>query len=293
VPLDVMYRRIDKLGELGTTVITLSGGEPLLHPDLDRIIRRIRETGAVASLISNCYLLTHDRIHKLNRAGLDHFQVSIDNVEPDEVSKKSLRLLDKKLQWLAETAEFRVNINSVIGGGIRKPEDALAIGRRAVELGFTATLGVIHDGLGTLKPLRGIEREVYRAMKKLGKRGYTRINNFQDNLADGKANDWRCRAGARYLYVCEDGLVHYCSQQRGYPAIPLEEYTMEDFHREYLTAKTCADYCTVACVHQVSTFDNWRDPQTLAAKGAVRREAVQAIRGLYQIEQAKQASAGD
>jgi hypothetical protein len=26
---------------------------------------------------------------------------------------------------------------------------------------------------------------------------------------------------ARYLYICEDGLVHYCSQQRGTPGTPL------------------------------------------------------------------------
>ena len=32
---------------------------------------------------------------------------------------------------------------------------------------------------------------------------------------------WRCRAGARYFYVCENGLVHYCSQQRGFPRLPL------------------------------------------------------------------------
>ena len=54
---------------------------------------------------------------------------------------------------------------------------------------------------------------------------YSGIRGFQDNLADGKPNEWRCRAGARYLYVCENGLVHYCSQQRGYPGMPLETYT--------------------------------------------------------------------
>ena len=32
VPLDEMLRRIDDLGRLGTSVITISGGEPLLHP---------------------------------------------------------------------------------------------------------------------------------------------------------------------------------------------------------------------------------------------------------------------
>jgi len=35
VPREVILRRIDRLGELGTTIITLSGGEPMLHPDLD------------------------------------------------------------------------------------------------------------------------------------------------------------------------------------------------------------------------------------------------------------------
>ena len=74
---------------------------------------------------------------------------------------------------------------------------------------------------------------------------------------------WRCRAGARYLYICEDGLVHYCSQQRGYPGIPLEKYTLEDIRREYRTQKSCAPHCTVSCVQQIATVDNWRDPQTL------------------------------
>ena len=36
VPIAEMERRIDELGRLGTSVITISGGEPLLHPDLDR-----------------------------------------------------------------------------------------------------------------------------------------------------------------------------------------------------------------------------------------------------------------
>src|SRR5512135_1698142 len=42
VPTETMFRRVDKLAALGTSVITISGGEPLLHPELDEIIRRIR-----------------------------------------------------------------------------------------------------------------------------------------------------------------------------------------------------------------------------------------------------------
>ena len=265
VPLETMFRRIDKLGELGTSVVTISGGEPLLHPELDEVIRRIRHNGMVAGLITNGYLLVAERIQRLNKAGLEWLQISIDNVNPDDVSKKSLRVLDKKLELLAEHADFHVNINSVVGGGVKNPQDALAIGRRAMALGFSSTIGIIHDGDGQVQPLTEDERAVYQEMKSMEKRSFTRINAFQDNISQGRPNQWRCRAGARYLYVCEDGLVHYCSQQRGYPAVPLEKYTVADIRREFLTEKSCAPHCTVSCVHQVSVFDSWRAPQQPAA----------------------------
>ncbi|HTU51578.1 MAG TPA: radical SAM protein [Acidobacteriaceae bacterium] len=262
VPLPEMLRRIDDLARLGTSVITISGGEPLLHPELEQIIARIRHHGRIAGMITNGYLLMADRIHRLNRAGLDHMQISIDNVQPDEVSKKSLKVLDKKLQMLAEHANFHVNINSVVGGGIKYPQDALTIARRALELGFTSTIGIIHDGDGQLKPLGGEERRIYYEVKNLGKKHYSRFNHFQEAIVKGEPNDWRCRAGARYIYVCENGLVHYCSQQRGWPGTPLSEYRREDVQREFLTEKTCAPNCTISCVHQVSYIDHWRSPQT-------------------------------
>jgi hypothetical protein len=182
---------------------------------------------------------------------------------PDEVSKKSLKVLDRKLQLLAEHADFHVNINSVVGGGIHNPDDALVVGRRALELGFSATVGIIHDGDGQLRPLGDRERAVYHETKGMENRHFARFNFFQDAIAQGRPNEWRCRAGARYMYICEDGLVHYCSQQRGYPAKPLAQYTREDIRREYLTEKSCAPYCTVSCVHYVSYFDFFRGPQTI------------------------------
>jgi MoaA/NifB/PqqE/SkfB family radical SAM enzyme len=265
VDLRIMKDRIDHLARLGTTLVTISGGEPLMHPEVESIIARIRHHGRIAGMITNGYLLTVDRIRSLNEAGLDHLQISIDNVQPDDVSKKSLKVLDKKLQLLAEHALFHVNINSVVGGGVRNPEDALTIGRRALALGFSSTVGIIHDGSGQLKPLGEREHAVYREMKKLAKRSYARFNHFQDNIAEGRSSQWRCRAGGRYLYVCEDGLVHYCSQQRGFPAKPLAEYTIDDVCREFLTEKTCAPMCTVSCVHQTSFIDFWRAPQTIPA----------------------------
>jgi MoaA/NifB/PqqE/SkfB family radical SAM enzyme len=261
IPTDEMFRRIDKLAQLKTAIVTISGGEPLLHPEIEAIIKRIRYHGMIAGMITNGYLLTPNRIKALNGAGLEHLQISIDNIQPDDVSMKSLKVLDKKLEYLAEHAEFAVNINSVIGGGIRSPEDAVTITDRALQLGFASSLGIIHDGSGTVKPLNRREEKVYREIKTYGKQSYSRFYWFQENLARGKPNEWYCRAGARYLYICEDGLVHYCSQQRGHPGVPLEQYTFADIKREYFAKKSCAPHCTVGCVQKISVIDHWRDPQ--------------------------------
>lgn len=265
VSKEVLFGRVDRLASLGTSIITISGGEPLLHPELEEVIRHIRRRGIIAGMITNGYLLTRARIETLNDAGLEHLQISIDNVMPDETSKKSLKVLDQKLLLLAQHAIFQVNINSVLGSPVRNPEDALAVARRALELGFTSTVGILHDHGGQLQPLGARQQEIFNEIRSMGRRSYSRFNYFQKDVARGAPHEWRCRAGSRYLYVCEDGLVHYCSQQRGYPGIPLEQYSRANLRYEYFSKKDCAPLCTISCVQQIALFDNWRDPQTLKA----------------------------
>ena len=189
-------------------------------------------------------------------------QISIDNVEPDEVSKKSLKVLDKKLQMLAEHAEFHVNINSVVGGGFKDPNDALVIGKRALELGFESTIGIIHDGERAAEAAEGgrgagllrddePEEDQLRAVRQVSG-GDCAGAAERLALPRGVALPvyLRGRAGALLL------------QQRGYPGVPLAEYTTADVKREFLTAKSCAPNCTIGCVHRISHIDHWRAPQT-------------------------------
>ena len=261
VPLEDLRQRIDRLAELRTTIITLSGGEPLLHPDVAEIVRHIRRRGALATLITNGYRLTPALIARLNAAGLDSMQISIDNVAPNDVSKKSLKVLDRQLRFLAEHATFDVTVNAVVGGGSADPEDALTIARRARQLGFRSTVGIIHDHDGQLLRLSERERRALDETMRLDRSAFSfdRYNRFQETLAAGEPCVWHCRAGSRYLYVCEDGLVHYCSQQRGHPGIPLAAYTSDDLVREYSTVKSCAPYCTIGCVHRVAMIDDLRE----------------------------------
>jgi len=276
VPLAEMLRRVDLLAALGTTIITVSGGEPMLHPNLDQIIRHIRRRGALATLITNGYLLTAERVRLLNGAGLDYLQISIDNVTPDETSKKSLKVLDRKLEILAKCAEFPVTVNSVLGSPVRNPQDARIIAQRARALGLTSTVGILHDGVGQLKPLAPDHLEIYRDLLEPDQRmfSFAQYDRFQRNISRGLPNHWHCRAGGRFLYICEDGLVHYCSQQRGRPGIPLDRYTREDLLREAALVKPCAPYCTVSCVHQTAMLDGFREnpQQVLLDMIAARQE---------------------
>src|SRR5260221_11946940 len=64
VPLHTMLSRIDRLGELGTAIVTISGGGPPMHPQLDPPIRRIPDPGTLGGLITNAFFLREPRLQR-------------------------------------------------------------------------------------------------------------------------------------------------------------------------------------------------------------------------------------
>ena len=270
VPTSQVKAWIDHLARLRTAHVTISGGEPMLHPELDEIISYIRKNNMIAGLITNGTRLDRERVNRFNQAGLEFLQISIDNVSGSEVSKKSLRLLDEKLLELHRYASFRVNVNSVVGVAGEHLSDVLQIAQRAVSLGFVSTIGVVHSDKVNVRKFTDEELRIFRELQSvsagslkrfLNPLGWKTFNKFQENLINGRANDWRCRAGARYLYITEDGIVHRCSQQQGVPGVPLSAYTIREFDLEYRAKKVCSSYCTIGCVQRVALLDNWRHPQ--------------------------------
>jgi MoaA/NifB/PqqE/SkfB family radical SAM enzyme len=263
VALKDLLARIDHLARLNTASITFTGGEPLLHPELDQAVRAGRGHGMIVTIITNGFKLSREWIERLNAAGLQGMQISIDNLRPDAVSMKSLASVEHRLALLAEHARFKVNVNSVLGISDEHTRDVVEVATTAVKYGLQHSVGVLHDQAGTLKPLSAEQLGAYHEVTRISPSLVHRLNYwlFQKNLMEGRSNDWKCRAGARYLYVDEAGLVHWCSQQRGYPAIPLLEYTRADLRREFDTAKSCSPTCTLSCVHQMSMFDRYRGAQ--------------------------------
>lgn len=277
IPLPLLMAQIDHLVKLKTAAITCTGGEPLLHPGLAEIVNAISRRGIIVTMISNGFRLSRKRIEALNDAGLQGIQISIDNLVADEVSMKSLHSVESKLKLLAEYAKFKVNINSVLGISDERTADVIKIAETAKKYGFFHTVGVLHDHTGSLKPLTLAQFQAYQTVTRISASATHRLNYwlFQKNLMLGQPNAWKCRAGARYLYICEEGKVHWCSQRRGYPGTPLLEYTLEDIRREFKTQKDCSASCTLGCVHQMSMFDRWRGQQTL--KDPCKRESIKHV----------------
>ncbi|KMQ87905.1 radical sam protein [Lasius niger] len=260
VQTSLLLKRINHLASLGTASLTLTGGEPLLHPELDLLVKAAREKGMIVTTISNAFRLNKSWIERLNAAGLQGMQVSIDNLEPDDVSMKSLSSVRKRLALLAEHAKFKVNINSVLGVTGERTSDVIEIAKTAAHFGFQHSVSLVHNEHGQAQPLTPIQMQAYRTVTRISPSLVHVLNYwlFQKNLMNGKPNKWKCRAGARYLYVTEDGKVHWCSQKRGKPEIDLFSYGKKEIKKEFHTPKGCAPYCTLSCVHQMSMFDRFR-----------------------------------
>ena len=168
-------------------------------------------------------------------------------------------------------------VNSVLGSPVRNPADALTVAERARALGLTSTVGLLHDGNGQLRPLAPDHASTYERILAFEQSlfSFAQYDRFQRNIVRGLPNQWHCRAGGRFLYICEDGLVHYCSQQRGHPGIPLAEYTRDHLRREAARPKPCAPFCTISCVHQTAMLDAFREDPRGTLDGMIQRRKAQ------------------
>jgi MoaA/NifB/PqqE/SkfB family radical SAM enzyme len=257
VPLPMLQARVAHLARLGTAVVTLNGGEPLTHPEIARVIAEVRARGMAATMNTNAFLLTRRHIDAFNRARLSAMQVSVDGLEPNETTYKSLRSAAPKLALLARHARFAVHVNAVLGAGATDDElDRLE--HEVDKLGLRMKIALLRAADGSVSDDERTRQSAFARAARRGLVDRLLVPAEQVALARGEVLEWKCRAGARYLHVCDRGLVHPCGAKLGTGSIPLEEYTMLDVEAAFRTAKRCAARCGVAYAHSLSRFDAHR-----------------------------------
>jgi MoaA/NifB/PqqE/SkfB family radical SAM enzyme len=256
IPTEILEQRLRKLKSLGTFGVSLTGGEPTLHPDLPWLIRKCRELGFFRTgMISNGLLLNPQLIERLNEAGLQEMQISIDGVRPNDTTQKVLANLKKRLEWLRDHARFRIIVSGVIGAS--PPEEAKEVVAFAAKMGFTPRVLLVHDDHGQLNLSRE-EVVVFQEIIEKLPRTWREFSSYRKRLVQSGAAPFKCRAGSRYLYVDEFGRVNWCSQTREAWSKALMDYTLDDLCQQFFTYKSCHATCTVGCARSASQFDNWR-----------------------------------
>lgn len=90
--LDQQLNVVDQMARAGVSMVVLSGGEPLTNPNLDRLIKRIRQYDMAISVDSNGVLMERKTVEFLKRSGVASVELSLDSVDP--VSHDSFRGLD-------------------------------------------------------------------------------------------------------------------------------------------------------------------------------------------------------
>jgi MoaA/NifB/PqqE/SkfB family radical SAM enzyme len=260
IPTEELKRRLAKLRQLGTFAAELTGGEPMTHPDIYELIRYAKKDLKFfkVQMISNAYLFNAAKIEKLNEAGLEELQISIDGVKPNDITVKVLKPLRKKLEAVARTAKFKVVLNSVIGSA--PPEEVLEVIDFAQEHGFVPRVSFVHDDKGQISLDESGFRLIDQIKERLGRRFFNG-GDYRQRLMNAGEAPFRCRAGSRYLYIDEHGTVRWCSQTRDGWGIPLADYSEANLKEQFHTGKSCNTGCTLGCVRHCSRYDQWR-PQT-------------------------------
>ena len=83
LPTEIWLSVIDQAAELGVLQAHFSGGEPMARRDLAMLVRHAAGRGLYCNLITSAVLLDAPALAELAAAGLDHVQISLQDVAPD------------------------------------------------------------------------------------------------------------------------------------------------------------------------------------------------------------------
>jgi len=228
----------------------------------------------IAGIITNGYCSPPSASSASTALGSSTCQISIDNVIPTTFPREPQGARQNCVCW----PSTRFSREHQFGGWRRRPESPGRDRHRParVGLGFTRRWGSYTMAAAVAAVARPGAR-VYMAMRSMEKSSYAQFNYFQDNIAHGKENDWRCRA-ARATSTSAKRPGAYCSQQRGYPqaaaGIHRRGHPPRVPHRQ-----ECAPRCTVV-VSPVAYIDpgagvkTWprRRPMTAGARAGAASE---------------------
>src|SRR5205809_5590480 len=170
---------------LGVLQLGLSGGEPLLRPDLETLVATVHELGLYSSLITSAYRLTRDRLAALKRAGLDHVQISVQaaDAELSDHIAGTASYRDKIAAYhYTRELGFPLTVNVVLHGTNLHQVEAMirlaeSLGAERIELANTQFYGWALHNRAALMPTKAQFDEAWRVVQRERARLGTRLGS--------------------------------------------------------------------------------------------------------------------
>jgi MoaA/NifB/PqqE/SkfB family radical SAM enzyme len=207
----------EKLRVLGPHVISIGGGEPLLHPDLVPICEALAPEHFLV-MITNGWFVTRERAAALWNAGLYEVSVSVDYADParHDAQRATRGAHARALEALAVLHETRVHpqqrvnmISVVMDDNVDDLEQLVELSAR---MGISYLVTLYSHGRGTKDPRAGDralgERllDIKRRHRQfVALRGY--LARFGDAVAEGVGP---CRAGRNLWNIDSQGSATLC-----------------------------------------------------------------------------------
>lgn len=217
-PTDFVLDVIKQAADLGVLNFDVTGGEPLVRPDILQIIRAIDDHGMIPGLYTNGTLVTREKARALRDAGVTWVQTSLDARTPelhDEIRGKR-GAFDKTIRAIKEMKAVGIAVRVAVCLNRRNAHETGAI----VEL-LRDELGVAYGldrvipagrGCSAPEPLALPNEEYYALVNRFV--GGTKITAKScDAIGLGGADgtiEPSCGVGATYLFLKHDGRAALC-----------------------------------------------------------------------------------
>jgi MoaA/NifB/PqqE/SkfB family radical SAM enzyme len=230
-----------KLSRLGTLILSLAGGEPLIREDIFDVITALNKANHFPILITNGWFVDQTVARDILRAGLQEISVSVDYSDParhDAMRGKkgswarAIRALEL-LNRARPDARNRVHMITVLmDDNIDDVENMMKIAR---ELGVTYMVNLYSYNRGAKKgrlPRAGVTEKLLEL-----KRRYpefitltTYLEHLDQAIVEGGIGD--CQTGRLLMNIDSVGNVARCTETLGEPVGNILREDIENIRRK-------------------------------------------------------------
>jgi MoaA/NifB/PqqE/SkfB family radical SAM enzyme len=278
-----VFARMDEAADFGVFAWSMSGGEPLMNPNVPDYIEYASRKGFYTSMPTNGLAL---KKYAEACVQLDQLEVSIDTLDREKFARRRgidglptiLAALDHILGHLKHNT---IQINAAVD--LENLEDLPALARFCQERGLLLHTEAVHNVARTTWKTEDVEMKataldiVYTYVMRL-KKEYKCVRFYKDYYSfyrnDGFTKEFPCRSASHLINMRPDGSIQFpcafVSLHRGAPEMSLRQiYESSEVRKIIGQLPEMWDFCKgckIGCPYEVSAYRN--SPLT-AIRGAM------------------------